>query len=858
MEVPGTGVLNRGQGANQLPDAGKAASAAASAAVAEARKKAKDAILRLWPLNIRYQNYLDEGVETELLDGLFTELGLDRTAPKLLPKQPDVAQPKKAPERPVPSAGAMAETNKPEKARDTADATEKPAQKGEERKDRIARLLAAKSSKTNKANAEKAAVNAVNTAKSVASPKTAPKTVPPSAPKIVAAPGAATPKTAPDTAVPQTAARAAPQTVAPQTVEPPTVEPETMLPKVPSLTKSQSEKSKLIQQKMEALKRQREASKSVQPQASATPATETSGPQASTRPSSPDVNERSLSSPPPEPTVALVQPSSEQPREVHEASDTNGAATIPGLFLSSTPQPSQFVNERKRPIAADFNEFSDVGAQKRPFGHKKQSRPFLIDVSDDEDDAEMDIDSPDEDFTPIRRPSTPMRTASFRDHPALPDHVSHRQLASPQTVGTPSGYGSGIDLENMNKQIEDMKRKIAEAEARKKSKQSSNGSPSLSQSQNQSKEGSAEATSPARAISGAATALRAELRTASQPAASASEPTSPAPSRLPKIRNERGRPRPSARARVASERLPVIEAHRKNKMLQLKRLQDEVTRIEQEIQESLEEEEQLREAANSESFELVHEGSESDAMSSEFQPQGCLASLESGSDLTSDGGIGGLTFGSAEPPVEPPSAKAPSEKHVGTVSSTDQLAMTTVQVSGTEAADPYHATENGTADSTKAVDKEDVPDIAQDVITVQADAVTRAETPANEAISSVNDVLTAGGVVEQQVNQADADSDADSDVAMDEAEDSSSEGQESLDEYEPTEEGVALPNRGTVAEATRNRHVSDEDGVLGTDDTDLQGVSTISPVVQAISGAEGEPESPREPRREVTQSNAKR
>jgi arsenate reductase-like glutaredoxin family protein len=49
----------------------------ADAIFSESKKKAQEAILRLWPLNIRYHNFVEEGIDRSLLDELFTELGLD-------------------------------------------------------------------------------------------------------------------------------------------------------------------------------------------------------------------------------------------------------------------------------------------------------------------------------------------------------------------------------------------------------------------------------------------------------------------------------------------------------------------------------------------------------------------------------------------------------------------------------------------------------------------------------------------------------------------------------------------------------------------------------------------------------------
>ncbi|KAJ8127619.1 hypothetical protein O1611_g6017 [Lasiodiplodia mahajangana] len=43
----------------------------------EAKKKAQEAILGLWPLKVRYQDYIDEGVDADVVKALFKDIGLD-------------------------------------------------------------------------------------------------------------------------------------------------------------------------------------------------------------------------------------------------------------------------------------------------------------------------------------------------------------------------------------------------------------------------------------------------------------------------------------------------------------------------------------------------------------------------------------------------------------------------------------------------------------------------------------------------------------------------------------------------------------------------------------------------------------
>jgi hypothetical protein len=488
------------------------------AIISESKKRAEEAILHLWPLNVRYHNYIEEGIDRALLDELFEEMGLDleaTTTNQEEPKGPSISKVAQVPSNTLgpesPSIIASTATSRPK-------GVEQMKDKSEERKDRIARLLAAKGSKTT--------VGDTDNAKS-----------------------------------------ASPMSLLPGNTK-------------TDKTKSQSEKSKLIQQKMEALIKAREANAKAASQAHTPsephlplPVTEISRSQSLARADSMNIDE--------------------QPEVNVETADPATAPSIPGLFLSSNA-PSPVPHQRKRPVAADLNENSTDMSHKRPFGQTRESRPFLIDVSDDEDDAEMEIDSPELRPSSIQRPMTPgSRTTSFRDHPALPDSASCRAASSPKTAGTPTTSANGMyDLESMNKKIEDMKRKIAEAEARKKAKQSGNNSP-LPRSGSPSKEGSVDVPVPPAPAVRRAVSTNTEVAQGSP--ASTVHHSPHAIAKLPKARDQPVIARPSLRARVASERLPILEARRREQAEQLKQLYSEAARLEKEIQNSLAEEERLKE-----------------------------------------------------------------------------------------------------------------------------------------------------------------------------------------------------------------------------------------------------------------------
>ncbi|KAH8677084.1 hypothetical protein BGZ61DRAFT_457579 [Ilyonectria robusta] len=726
----------------------------------EAKRRAQDAILRLWPLNIRYQNYLDEGIDRQLLDGLFTELGLDSTRTKAIAELPTTSPPIQRKEPPKEIPHVQDDGKESDHANGHLDRATKPKDKSEERKDRIARLLAAKGSKS-----------------AVAIPE-------------VAVPGVAVPEIT--------------------TVRVPPTAPSAMLP-----NKTQSEKSKLIQQKMEALKKSR-ANKTAHTEGSATPATDNNV-----------VKPPALSSAPgldnvPGPSASAIMV--DQPPATLERSESHGAPSIPGLFLSSTPQASPVVNQRKRPVAADLNENSASNAHKRPFGQNRESRPFLIDVSDDEDDAEMEIDSPELRPSSIHRPTTPTeKTASFRDHPALSDNLSHRQLSSPKAVSTPTGQGSSgssmYDLESMNKKIEDMKRKIAEAEARKKAKLSSNGTPSVPQSQVQSKEGSVDTTHIALPTPGVMTPSGTDAEEDGRSTPLPSQPTPEQSRKLGKVRGQKGQTKSPLRSRAASARLPVLEAYRSEQTRQLKHLQSEVARIEKEIQASLQEEERLRE-------EVIE--SEPDA---ESQDDSELEDL------------------STEPHIGPQSTDSHLEHSIETINRVLPTNEKLESHGSSSRENPNVSTDARTHD--QVVDVTGGQGIDEETGYMRHDSVAdyTAASP-EDALAPVDGTSAAG----EDAQSGEISSDPETDVAMEEDADSSSEEDNggSLDGYEPTVAGVEIPNAQSPAKsASWSPPPPGEDAVLETSDTDLQGVSATSPVTQPISAADGGSASVSESGREV-------
>ncbi|KAK1978894.1 hypothetical protein LZ30DRAFT_783833 [Colletotrichum cereale] len=123
----------------------------AKKAMEDARQRAQSAILNLWPLGVRQQDYVDEGIDRTVVKDLLAELRLDTGNPSqpTIPglstttQSPGLSQSYGQSSSQAISAPAPAAIPKP------TDPTSSTAAKsaGEERKDRIARLLAAKGAK---------------------------------------------------------------------------------------------------------------------------------------------------------------------------------------------------------------------------------------------------------------------------------------------------------------------------------------------------------------------------------------------------------------------------------------------------------------------------------------------------------------------------------------------------------------------------------------------------------------------------------------------------------------------------------------------------------------------------------------
>ncbi|KAI1453983.1 hypothetical protein F4805DRAFT_341202 [Annulohypoxylon moriforme] len=484
--------------------------------VAEAKKKAQEAILGLWPLKVRYQDYIEEGFDEKLIRGLFTDLGLEASIPKpTMVQKPHsdsapsnvVKPPKDAPEPQASKDRPSAESNSKQTsiadsvAKTGKDASTKSAQKtaAEERKDKIARKLAAR----------------------------AQRTVPIVQPSTAAPPSQPTPATVSVNA------------------------PASMSPAKP---KTRAENNAILHQKLAALKKAQEKAMADRKSAagiSVKPATPPAVPTSNSNIVSESKTHEDLSSKPP------VAPTSTTEQSRRSASTEKGLPKeggIPGLFLA-TQLAQQGGRNLKRPVASDFDNYSS------PAGTLKRSRtqePLIIDVSDDED-VEMDIGSPiDEPNSSNGITNPPSGQTPLGTFPPLSNSPSWKQRSSPGSSAVPTPPVHGVKLNLLNKRIEEAKRQIAEAEAKKAAKRVISQSP------------------------------QAQRSTASTPPQRTYE-VSDISDTLQKAK----RGNVERRDRIVSFELPIIEADLEEKQERLRQAVAQAAQLELEIQTSIEERRKL-------------------------------------------------------------------------------------------------------------------------------------------------------------------------------------------------------------------------------------------------------------------------
>ncbi|KAK4447483.1 protein red1 [Podospora aff. communis PSN243] len=478
----------------------------------EMKKEAQKAILRLWPLGVKFQHYIDEGFDEKVIKGLFGDLHLD--LPKPVAEAPKFTA-QESGQVTVPSSRSSQFTDTQPPTTTVKESLSKPDQKsqGEERKDRIARLLAAKTAKGPVATTKPASPQAASVSLNQAE-------------RHEQAPGTSTP------------------------------------PK----PKPWGEKERLLQQKIADLQKLREAR--TQKLATGEPGqavmeSQTVG--AATE------NNQSRQTPPF--NANNKKEGAGQPNTLH------------GFLPPSATQPNQLAAHRRRPVAADFVDYSStVGPSKRPFGQDPTQSSLIIDISDGSDDEEMDmdVDSPTDELLDSKPGSIGQRGPSIRDFPPLTDTRPTRQFSSPTPMsqtppnGSMNGRRRETELDLKERAIQEMRRKIAEAEAKRKAKKSPGSQTPQASHTPELKENETLRlpSAPQSSTDGPSAQLMSEIMSA----------------RLPKVSDrlrsgQQGKA--ERRGRIVSFELPRIDDSLEDKIRRLNQLRDEEQRLKAEIDNEL-------------------------------------------------------------------------------------------------------------------------------------------------------------------------------------------------------------------------------------------------------------------------------
>lgn len=425
------------------PALGQLASPVNSKSLTESRKKAEAAILNLLPYDVRYQTYIDEGFKEDIVGKLFDDLKMPRTLSKASKRTYAI------------SGSQYFQENKPQSS--------------------VQKHNASSSASTNQSLAGGKTGDQNGTSSTVNGPAILVDVSSPSASSTPA--------------------------------------------QVKSTT--MTEKERTLQTKMEALRKSREeraqkaaaktnGNSSVAPSlvvtAELSKGTETSE-KTNSLSKSPTIDKAPLES---SDRPVVLQPqtpvnpnSSSQPQTQLVIMQQQPPA-IPGLFLASSavasPAPPVIPegalhapvqgHHRKRPVAADFDDaLPAMIPHKKPFGYNSQNdthASLIIDLSEDEDeDVAMDLDSQADQDSPThstRKMSDPRTTLQNLPSTNLP---TRKPFMSPSTSSantpsmshatTKSSLGRPEVLQRKESEIEELKKKIAEAEARKRARQTPSG-----------------------------------------------------------------------------------------------------------------------------------------------------------------------------------------------------------------------------------------------------------------------------------------------------------------------------------------------------------------------------------------------
>lgn len=532
--------------------------------VSESRKKAQAAILNLWPYEVRYQTYIDEGFSKEVVGSLFDELKMTRNSVKSSSEDSTLG---------ASSAGLKQQVGKENILSRSSNST-------------TAGGLASTKTDSNNIGKERTSLG-INTSSANVG-------------------GVQTMSTSKDTSIPAKPAAM-------------TEKEKTLQSKMEALRKSREERAQKAAAKsgnkapttsIDAPISQSEPAKAPDsnPSTSTTPPSSLTTSSVAVAPS--EVDKRSLTSHSP---AALVN----APQQ---------ASKIPGLFLASgsgnAPATNSSVNTstsnintvRKRPVAADFDEPTPMSTPfKRPFGHSRTDQRLVITVSDDEADSDdedvaMELESQATQDSPMQsaRKLSDQRSAAIQSLPPLSNFPQRKPYTSPpnsSAANTPPLQNvpdTAGRLTHVQSEMEKLRKQIALREARQRAKQASSGSrtPQVSEGHGSS---TTLATPPNASIASrveSSIKMQEMIETASsnvaldqQRLADAQADEVNKAAELKKSEDEQKRLR---RERLAAD-IPRVDAEVQENQTKLEQLRAEMARIEANVQKSLEDKRLLAE-----------------------------------------------------------------------------------------------------------------------------------------------------------------------------------------------------------------------------------------------------------------------
>lgn len=417
--------------------------------VAEARKEAQGAILNLYPFQVQYQNYVDEGFDETIVGRIFDDLGLPRTSSKSV-------------------NGLRSSPNVPStKQTSTMDSTQ--IQIGV---DSVAPPFTSQSNLQSKSDAD-----TKSNAKLLTKPLVDTSSLPSSMNDTAAAP--------PKPAVMTDKER-------------------NLQMKMEALRKSREQRAQKAAAKSDAIPPAAAVPISLPASSKSPPRTD----RAESIPEQPKSSGTTAAAslkrlaPSAGSGVPIRPPASQS---TSQPPGTSQLPSIPGLFLtpnatsrpmaatpSATIQAPVNGSQRKRPVATDFDVPTNTVAPKRPFGQSRYETSLVIDVTDeeldsDDEDVAMDLESSVDHNSPVlsARKMSDHRNTAIQNLPVLTNFPPRKPFTPPPistASSTPTGRKSVLGnpevLQEKENAIEALRKKIAEAEAAKalrKARTASNG-----------------------------------------------------------------------------------------------------------------------------------------------------------------------------------------------------------------------------------------------------------------------------------------------------------------------------------------------------------------------------------------------